>query len=72
MWSRVPRDSEPRMNVLARPRSNCKLEIHPLMREMLYKDYDRRCSNEKENSDRESQGARRQDELIGSKLPVLK
>jgi hypothetical protein len=30
---------------------------------MLYKDYDRRCSIEKKNSGRESQGARRQEEL---------
>jgi hypothetical protein len=28
---------------------------------MLYKDYDRRCSIEKKDSDHESQGARRQD-----------
>jgi hypothetical protein len=39
---------------------------------MLYKDYDRRCSNKKKNSGRESQGAGRQDELIGSKPPVVK
>jgi hypothetical protein len=32
---------------------------------MLRKDYDSRCSIEKNNSGRESQGARRQDELIG-------
>jgi hypothetical protein len=39
---------------------------------MLCKDYDCRCSIEKINSDRESQGARRQDELIGGKPPVVK
>jgi hypothetical protein len=41
---------------------------------MLYKDYDRRCSIEKKNSGRESQGARRQDErlVIGGKPPVVK
>jgi hypothetical protein len=38
---------------------------------MSYKDYDRWCSIEK-NSGRESQGARRQDELIGAKPPVVK
>jgi hypothetical protein len=39
---------------------------------MLHKDYDRRCSVGKENSGRESQGVRRQDELIGGKPPVVK
>jgi predicted alpha/beta hydrolase len=39
---------------------------------MLYKDYDCRCSFEKRTSGRESQGARRQDELIGGKPPVVK
>jgi hypothetical protein len=39
---------------------------------MLYKDYDRGCSVEKKKSSRESQGARRQDELIGGKPPVVK
>jgi hypothetical protein len=33
---------------------------------MLYKDYDRRCSIEENKSGRESQGTRRQDELIGN------
>jgi hypothetical protein len=39
---------------------------------MLCKDYDRRCSIKKKNSGRESQGARRQDELIGGIPPVVK
>jgi hypothetical protein len=39
---------------------------------MLYKDYDRRYSIEKKNCGRESQGARRQDELIAGKPPVVK
>jgi hypothetical protein len=39
---------------------------------ILYKEYDSRCSNEKKKSGRESHGARRQDELIGGKLPVVK
>jgi hypothetical protein len=39
---------------------------------MLYKDYDRKCSVENKNTGRESQGACRQDELIGGKPPVVK
>jgi hypothetical protein len=39
---------------------------------LLYKDHDRRCSIEKKISDRESQGARRQDEMIGGIPPVVK
>jgi hypothetical protein len=39
---------------------------------ILYKDYDCRSSIEGENTDRESQGARRQEELIGGKPPVVK
>jgi hypothetical protein len=38
---------------------------------MSYKGYDRKCSVEK-ISGRESQGARRQNELIGGKPPVVK
>jgi hypothetical protein len=39
---------------------------------MLYKDYDHRCSIEKKISGRESQEARRQDELIRVIPPVVK
>jgi hypothetical protein len=39
---------------------------------MLRKDYNRKCSVEKKNAGRESQGACRQDELIGGKSPVVK
>jgi hypothetical protein len=39
---------------------------------MLHKDYDRKGSVEKKISGRESQGAWRQDELIGGKPPVVK
>jgi hypothetical protein len=39
---------------------------------MLQKDYDRKRSVEKEMSDRESQGAWHQDELIEGKPPVVK
>jgi hypothetical protein len=38
---------------------------------VLYKDYDRKFSIEKNNSGHESQGARYQDELIGGKPPVV-
>jgi hypothetical protein len=38
----------------------------------FYNDYDHRSSIEKQISGRESQGARRQDELIGGKPPVVK
>jgi hypothetical protein len=38
---------------------------------VLHKTYDRKCSVEK-NSGRESQGAFRQDELIGGKPPLVK
>jgi hypothetical protein len=39
---------------------------------MLHKDYYRKDSVEQNISDRESQGAWRQDELIGDKPPVVK
>jgi hypothetical protein len=39
---------------------------------MLHEDYNRKCSIEKKNTGRESQGAWRQDELIGGKPPVVK
>jgi hypothetical protein len=39
---------------------------------MLHKDYDRKCLVEKIITGRESQGACRQDELIGDKPPVVK
>jgi hypothetical protein len=42
------------------------------VREDVYKYYDRRCSIEEKDSGRESQGARRQDELIGGIPPVVK
>jgi hypothetical protein len=45
--SRVPRNSDSKMIVLARASSNCKWQTHPLVRDMLYKDYDRTCSIEK-------------------------
>jgi hypothetical protein len=33
IWSRVPRDSDTRMNALARASSKCKWQTHPLIRE---------------------------------------
>jgi hypothetical protein len=39
---------------------------------VLHKDNDRKVSVEKKVSGRESQGARRQDELIGGNPPVVK
>jgi hypothetical protein len=39
---------------------------------MFHKNYDRKCSIEKNISDRETQGVRRQDELIGGKPSVVK
>jgi hypothetical protein len=39
---------------------------------MLHEDYNRKCSVEKKIDGRESQGACRQDELIGGKPPVVK
>jgi hypothetical protein len=39
---------------------------------MLHEDYDRKSSVEKKISGRDRQGASPQDELIGSKPPVIK
>jgi hypothetical protein len=39
---------------------------------MLHKDYNRKCSVENKICSRESQGACRQEELIGGKPPVVK
>jgi hypothetical protein len=33
LWSRVPWESDPKLSALARPRSNCKRQIRPLVRE---------------------------------------
>jgi hypothetical protein len=33
IWSRVVRDSDPKMNALARTNSNCKRQTRPLVRE---------------------------------------
>jgi hypothetical protein len=47
MWSWVPRDSDLGMTAMAKASSNCKRQTHPLVRRMLHKDYDRKCSVEK-------------------------
>jgi hypothetical protein len=39
---------------------------------MFHKDYNRKGSAEKKIDGHETQGVRRQDELIGGKLPVVK
>jgi hypothetical protein len=39
---------------------------------MLYKDYDRKCSDGKKITGRESQGVLSQDEMIDGKSPVVK
>jgi hypothetical protein len=33
MWSRVPRDTDPKMTVLARASNSCKRQTRPLVRE---------------------------------------
>jgi hypothetical protein len=48
-----------------------KRQTHLLARETLHKDYHRKGSVKK-RSGRESQGASRQEELTGSKLPAVK
>jgi hypothetical protein len=55
------------MTAVARASSNYKRQTYPPVRE----DYDRKCLVEK-NAGRESEGARRQEELIGGKPPIVK
>jgi hypothetical protein len=64
--------SDPRKTTLARASNITKDRPILSSERMLYKDYDRRCSIENKNSGRVSQGARRQDELIGGGPPVVK
>jgi hypothetical protein len=63
----VPRDSDQRMTVLQRASSNCKQQTHPLVSEVTPS-----VQLKNKNSGRGSQGACRQDELIGGKPPVVK
>jgi hypothetical protein len=60
------------MSALARPAKI--VNDRPILssERMLHKDYDLKCSVEKKNAGHESQGAWRQDELIGGKPPVIK
>jgi hypothetical protein len=54
------------------PENGCVNDTAILSSErMLHKDYDRKCSVEK-NTGRESERACRQDKLIGGKPPVIK
>jgi hypothetical protein len=43
IWSWVPRDSDPRITALARPSSNSKWQIHPLVREGTPHQQTRNC-----------------------------
>jgi hypothetical protein len=60
------------MTAMAKASSNCKRQPVLSSERMLHKDYDCKCSVEKEITGRESQWACRQDELIGGKPPVVK
>jgi hypothetical protein len=42
-WSRIPRDSEPRVTALARASSNCKWQTHPLVPEGAPHQQTRNC-----------------------------
>jgi hypothetical protein len=61
------------MTALARSSSNCKQQTHPLVREDVTQGL-KPPSVQLENkiTGRGSQGASRQDELIGGKPPVVK
>jgi hypothetical protein len=59
------------MTALAWTSSNFIRQTLPLVREDVTKEYDRKCSVEK-NTGRESQVPSYQDKLIGGKLPVVK
>jgi hypothetical protein len=59
------------MIALARASSNCKGQTHPLVREDIIKDYNRKCSVEKDTG-RGFKETWRRDELMGGKPPVLK
>jgi hypothetical protein len=43
IWSRVPRDSDPRMTVLAKSSSNCKRQTRPLVRDSAPHQQTRNC-----------------------------
>jgi hypothetical protein len=61
------------MTELARPSRNCKRQTHPLVREVVnIETITASVQFEKKNTGRVSQGAWRQDELIGGKPPVVK
>jgi hypothetical protein len=60
------------MTALARTSSNCKLQTHPLVRENVTKGYESKYLIEKKIAGRESEGACRQDEMMGGKSTVVK
>jgi hypothetical protein len=66
IWSWVLRDSDPRMTTPARASNNCKRHRGCYIRSMTAR------VQLKKIAGRESQGAWRQDEPIGGKLPVVK
>jgi hypothetical protein len=43
IWSRIPRDSDPRMTALVRTSRNCKRQTHPLVRERAPHQQTRNC-----------------------------
>jgi hypothetical protein len=59
------------MTALAKISSNCKRQTHPVVREDITEDYNRKGSVEKD-AGRGSQGACHQDELNDEKPPVVK
>jgi hypothetical protein len=73
MWSLVPRDSALIMIALARTNSNCKRQTHPLVKRGYYiRTITENVQLKNKITGRESQGACRQDELIGGKPTVVK
>jgi hypothetical protein len=64
-------DSNLRIIALARTRSNCKQQTHPLVG-CYIRTVTASVQLENKNSGRGTQGACRQDELLGGKPPVVK
>jgi hypothetical protein len=60
-------DSDLRMSALARTGSNCKRQTHPLVRENVTWGLTESVKLENKITGRDSQGACRQDEMIGGK-----
>jgi hypothetical protein len=64
IWSRDPRDSDPRKTALARPSSIYKRQTRPLVREGAPQKQDRNCQTIINNWSWAPDGARHQDLLI--------